>query len=108
MHKVGTFGIDVTLVCLAAESIFFFRYNRISILYPAWMRVAGERHAHRIMLFGRRILGVEANDVEGVADAFACFLKLWSAVPGFIAARLLGFGIKDISVPIKKRNNRRT
>ena len=47
----------------------------LSILYPAWMRVAGERHAHRIMQFGRRILGVEANNVEGVADALTDYYR---------------------------------
>jgi alcohol dehydrogenase YqhD (iron-dependent ADH family) len=47
----------------------------LSIIIPAWMRVAGERHAHRILLFGRRILEVDANDVEEVAAALTEYYR---------------------------------
>jgi alcohol dehydrogenase YqhD (iron-dependent ADH family) len=41
----------------------------LSIIIPAWIRVAGEPHRHRILKFGRTILGIEAKTVADVADA---------------------------------------
>ena len=47
----------------------------LSIIIPAWMRVAGERHVHRILLFGQHILRVEAKTVERVADTLTDYYR---------------------------------
>ena len=47
----------------------------LSIVFPAWMRVMGAQHEHRILEFGRRILDVEAGHVDEVADALTAYYR---------------------------------
>ena len=47
----------------------------LSIIIPAWIRIAGEQHKHRILKFGRKILGVEVETVEEVADALSAYYQ---------------------------------
>lgn len=47
----------------------------LSIIIPAWIRVAGEPHAHRILKFGRNILGKECASIDEVADELVAFYQ---------------------------------
>jgi alcohol dehydrogenase YqhD (iron-dependent ADH family) len=47
----------------------------LSIVIPAWIRVVGERHKHRVLQFGRTILGVETESVEEVSDALVRYYR---------------------------------
>ncbi|VGO19875.1 iron-containing alcohol dehydrogenase [Pontiella sulfatireligans] len=48
----------------------------LSIIIPAWMRVAGARHEHRILQFGRRILGLDnPSSVDAVADVLTAYYR---------------------------------
>lgn len=47
----------------------------LSIIIPAWIRVAGEPHKHRILKFGRTILGIETTSVDEVADALIDYYR---------------------------------
>jgi NADP-dependent alcohol dehydrogenase len=48
----------------------------LSILIPAWMRVAGERHKMRIQRFGQHILGLPAGcSIDEVAEALTAYYR---------------------------------
>lgn len=47
----------------------------LSIIYPAWIRVVGRQHDHRILKFGRNILGVETDRIDAVADALTAYYR---------------------------------
>jgi alcohol dehydrogenase YqhD (iron-dependent ADH family) len=48
----------------------------LSIIIPAWMRVAGAKHEQRILRFGRCILGLEApGSIDEVADALTAYYR---------------------------------
>jgi alcohol dehydrogenase YqhD (iron-dependent ADH family) len=47
----------------------------LSIVYPAWMRVMGTHHECRVLKFGRKILGIESDNVAAVADALTEYYR---------------------------------
>jgi alcohol dehydrogenase YqhD (iron-dependent ADH family) len=47
----------------------------LSIVIPAWIRVVGEQHKHRVLQFGRTVLGIDAERVEEVADALVGYYR---------------------------------
>jgi alcohol dehydrogenase YqhD (iron-dependent ADH family) len=48
----------------------------LSILIPAWIRVTGKKHEHRVLKFGKRVLELEnASTVEEVADGLSKYYQ---------------------------------
>lgn len=47
----------------------------LSIVIPAWMRVAGKKHQQRISLFGQRLFGLDTPTVVEVADGLTAYYR---------------------------------
>lgn len=69
----------------------------LSIVYPAWMRVAGERHKHRILQFGRNVLDVESDRVDTVADALTAYYRAIGSPTSCTEAGITGFDVERLS-----------